>query len=234
MSDSASPAAAELESATKAKPINHIEIANKKSDEEFVNEYLRPRKGWTQWTHPTTAARYTLSLHRATSLTPEDLDACFHVVFEGSGHDYKASGVGWHPAAKRKEMRHRDLRYVLVKDGAGAVQGFTSMMPTYENYEPVVYCYEIHLRPELQGAGFGKQLLGLITDAAENIPSVVKAMLTCFMSNTNGIGFYTKMGFVRDEFSPPERKLRGKIIAPDYMIMSRRTALGRRMGPGAS
>lgn len=48
-------------------------------------------------------------------------------------------------------MRSPDLRYVLVKDGAGGVKGFTSMMPTFENGEPVVYCYEIHLERGLQG-----------------------------------------------------------------------------------
>lgn len=47
-------------------------------------------------------------------------------------------------------MRSPDLRYILVKDHAGVIQGFTSMMPTFENNEPVVYCYEIHLLPELQ------------------------------------------------------------------------------------
>lgn len=48
-------------------------------------------------------------------------------------------------------MKSPDLRYILVKDDGGAVQGFTSLMPTFENHEPVLYCYEVHLLPELQG-----------------------------------------------------------------------------------
>lgn len=38
----------------------------------------------------------------------------------------------------------------MVKDNAGSICGFTSLMPTYEEGQPVVYCYEIHIRPELK------------------------------------------------------------------------------------
>lgn len=66
-------------------------------------------------------------------------------------------------------------------------------------------------------------------DTAEKIPSVRKTMLTCFLSNTNGLKFYEKMGFVTDPSSPGERKLRGgKVVTPDYVILSRLTARARR------
>ena len=50
-------------------------------------------------------------------------------------------------------MRSPELRYILVRDSETprAIRGFTSLMPTYEEGEPVIYCYEIHLEPELQG-----------------------------------------------------------------------------------
>lgn len=48
-------------------------------------------------------------------------------------------------------MREADMRYILVKDESDVVKGFTSLMPCYEEGEPVIYCYEIHLKPELQG-----------------------------------------------------------------------------------
>lgn len=62
-----------------------------------------------------------------------------------------------------KEMRSPDLRYILVKEAAaaaaadvdgddgGKICGFTSLMPTFEEGEAVVYCYEIHLLEELRG-----------------------------------------------------------------------------------
>ena len=36
----------------------------------------------------------------------------------------------------------------------GSIRGFTSLMPTWEEGEPVVYCYEIHLKPEMRGFVF--------------------------------------------------------------------------------
>lgn len=48
-------------------------------------------------------------------------------------------------------MKSDGLRYILVKDGDGDLRAFTSLMPCFEEGEPVVYCYEIHLKPELRG-----------------------------------------------------------------------------------
>lgn len=73
--------------------------------------------------------------------------------------------MGWKPAQKRAEMRSPELRYILVRrrnrdgEGAGEIRGFTSLMPTYEEGQPVVYCYEIHLKPDLQGYAFPLSLL---------------------------------------------------------------------------
>ena len=81
--------------------------------------------------------------------------------------------MGWHEEAKRAEMKSKELRYLLVeaeevdeddkvkegtdgayeagKRGRGKMRAFVSMMPTWENGEAVVYCYEIHVQPYLQG-----------------------------------------------------------------------------------
>jgi hypothetical protein len=47
-------------------------------------------------------------------------------------------------------MKLLDLKYFLIKRN-NQVQGFVSFMPTYEDDYPVIYCYEIHLSPTLQG-----------------------------------------------------------------------------------
>jgi hypothetical protein len=116
--------------------------------------------GWTQWTHPGSGVKYTLSLTSVGDLDDADLDACFDLIEATSGADYRESSGGWHPIMKKREMRSPELRYLLIRannedgqgeDTASRIRGFTSMMPTFENGEPVVYCYEIHLRPELQG-----------------------------------------------------------------------------------
>jgi GNAT superfamily N-acetyltransferase len=216
-----------------------------------------------------------LGLLSSRDLSKDDLLSCFNIIEFTSGADYKNSSVGWHPASKKKEMRSPDLRYILVKDEGGTVKGFTSLMPLFENHEPVVYCYEVHLLPELQGqvfpfkpflhfqflsvllsfrriansmvmnfieanflhlrasrSGLGKHLMNFLITIAENIPSTKKVMLTCFISNINGLKFYEKIGFTKDDFSPTDRVLRGgKVVRPDYVILSRGTAYSGLEGP---
>ncbi len=103
------------------------------------------------WIHPGTGAKYSLTLSQPARLEEDDLTACFDLVEETSGADYRASANGWQPVGKRKEMMSDELRYILVKDADGCLKGFTSLMPCYEEGQPVVYCYEIHLKPELRG-----------------------------------------------------------------------------------
>lgn len=91
------------------------------------------------------------------------LEACYALVERTSRADYEASSSGWKPAKKRAEMRSPELRYVLVhNDGdgddddtaaadGGSLVAFTSLMPTYEEGQPVVYCYEVHLQEDLRG-----------------------------------------------------------------------------------
>ncbi|KAJ6442931.1 acetyltransferase [Purpureocillium lavendulum] len=240
---SAGTPATALTVATRRKPRNAIATANAKSNEDFLRDFIQPSdECWPTWRHPKTGVEYTLSLVQPRDMTETELDACFGLIEKTSGDDYRASSVGWHPAAKKKEMRLPDLRYILVKDGNddhddhdnnAQVRGFTSLMPTYENGEPVVYCYEIHLDDTLQGTGLGRQLMGFLTAAAAAIPSVEKAMLTCFVCNARARAFYEGLGFGLDESSPRERRLRGgKTVVPDYVILSRRTARRAARGRG--
>ncbi|RYO88769.1 hypothetical protein DL764_008686 [Monosporascus ibericus] len=208
-------------------PTNPIERVNRKSDDAFIKQHLRPVNGggnqaWTRWTHPGTREEYRLSLVRTANLSADDLQACFDLIEETSRKDYEPSSFGWKPSKKLAEMRSPDLRYILVKDAASGLRGFASLMPTYEDGQPVVYCYEIHLKPELRGTGMSRLLMGFLGDVAANSPPITKVMLTCFLSNQHALGFYTKLGFSIDETSPGPRKLRsGKVFVPDYVIMSK-------------
>ena len=104
----------------------------------------------SEWKHPKTGDEYRLDFMGARRLLDVDLDACLGLVEETSRSDYENSSRGWQSVKKRKEMASPDLRYILVKDDKGSVRGFTSMMPTFEEGQPVIYCYEIHLKPDLQ------------------------------------------------------------------------------------
>lgn len=73
--------------------------------------------------------------------------------------------------------------------------------------------------------------MGFHFTIAENIPTVHKNMLTCFLSNAKGLAFYKRLGFAEDEISPGPRHLRGKVVNPDYVIMSK-AVLGKEPSSG--
>ncbi|KAI0976837.1 acyl-CoA N-acyltransferase [Xylaria arbuscula] len=200
-----------------------IEKVNQKSDDQFIREHLHPSDpSWTSWTHPVTNVQYSLALTGAERLANDDLDACYNLIEETSRADYEASTMGWKPAKKRAEMKSPELRYILVKNLEGVVRGFTSLMPTYEEGEPVIYCYEIHLKPELQRTGLARLLMSFLEDVASRTPPINKVMLTCFLSNQRALNFYKSLGFTEDTISPVPKKLRyGREFIPDYVIMSK-------------
>lgn len=180
---------------------------------------------WTSdWTHPDTDTNYQLSLcSPGRTLADADLDACFSLVEETSRRDYEGSSRGWDAPSKRREMRDADLRYVLVKDPSSQVQAFASLMPTLEEGQPVVYCYEIHLRPALRGTGLAGRLMRMLEAVAAATGVAEKVMLTVFTCNARAGGFYRRCGFERDGISPQPRRLRGGTVKmPDYEILSKR------------
>ena len=192
---------------------------------------------YSTWTHPTTKASYQITLTTASTLSPTDFEACFHLIETTSSEDYKHSKDGWKPRSKRKEMKLLDLKYFLVKGDDGKVEGFLSFMPTYEDDYPVIYCYEIHLSSALQGyvlvsfnsvllivgrTGLGTILMKHLEVIGAQIPKTEKVMLTCFTRNARGVRFYEKLGYAKDEFSPPPKVLRnGTRVEAEYVILSK-------------
>ncbi|KAJ2991765.1 hypothetical protein NUW58_g2403 [Xylaria curta] len=200
-----------------------IEKVNEKNDDLFINEHLCPSdSSWESWTHPDTGTVYSIALFSAGRLSAANLDACYSLIEETSRADYESSTTGWKPVKKIAEMKSPELRYILVKNPEGVVCGFTSMMPTYEEGEPVVYCYEIHLKAEVQRSGLGRLLMSFLESVAAHTPPIEKIMLTCFLRNQKALAFYKSFGFTRDPISPVPKKLRyGREFIPDYVIMSK-------------
>ena len=189
------------------------------------------------WPHGTTVTHtredvsrtYSVSLVSPSTLLNHDLRACFDLIASTSSGDYEGSSLGWSPAKKWKEMWLPDLRYIVLKhekddkgqDGLSEVGGFLSFMLTYEDGYEVIYCYEIHLSPQLQGTGLGKRLMAMMEEVGKKA-RVEKAMLTVFKANKAAMRFYERLGYEEDEYSPRPRKLRGGVVKePDYMILSK-------------
>lgn len=160
------------------------------------------------------------------------LTACLGLIDASSADDYRASGMKWSLASKRKEMLLPDMRYLVIQEkkpasndaddgNSPSVFGFISYMITYEDGYEVVYIYEIHLEPALCGQGVGKVLLAMVETIARKV-KVEKAMLTVFKSNRRASKWYDRMGYAIDDFSPPPRILRnGTIKEPKYVILSK-------------
>lgn len=176
----------------------------------------------------TLPANYLVRFATTESIREEDLEACFRLVERTSRNDYKASSMGWSARRKREEMRDEDMKYLLLTTSDGVnyspsyrVDGFLSFMFTKEDEAPVVYVYEVHLRPSLQGRGVGGKLMAMVEDIGRQ-GGVGKAMLTVFARNEGGRRWYERMGYAVDEASPSPRRLRGgRTKEPDYYILSK-------------
>ena len=213
----------------------NIETFNALPLTEYRKKFLPPNTTVTH-TSKDVSRTYSLSLESSSTLSDEDLRACFNLIASTSSGDYEVSSMGWSPAKKWKEMRLPDLRYIVLKqekddkgqDGLPEVEGFLSFMLTYEDGYEVIYCYEIHLSPHLQGTGLGKRLMEMMEDVGKNARAE-KAMLTVFKTNKAAMRFYERLGYQKDEYSPRPRKLRGGVVKdPDYMILSKPLAVGSR------
>lgn len=56
----------------------------------------------------------------------------------------------------------------------------------------------------------------------KNIPETEKTMLTVFTANERGVRFYEKLGYAKDEYSPPAKQLRnGTKVEAEYVILSK-------------
>ncbi|KAL5341274.1 GNAT family acetyltransferase Nat4 [Aspergillus crustosus] len=188
---------------------------------------------------------YTVSSYSSSTISDEDIDSCLNLIELTSSAAYKASSGGWSLTEKRKEMKLPDMKYMILRreientvpdrvskanesgdsedhQEAGIFAGFLEYMVTYEDGYEVLYCYEIHLTPEVQGLGLGEELMGRFERMGQRI-GLEKAMLTVFKSNGRAITFYERAGFAEDENSPRPRRLRnGTVKEVDYTIMSKK------------
>lgn len=56
----------------------------------------------------------------------------------------------------------------------------------------------------------------------KKIPETEKTMLTVFTGNQRGVRFYEKLGYKKDEYSPPPKQLRnGTKVEAEYVILSK-------------
>lgn len=214
-----------------------VEAINALSIEEFKSRFVQEDMLKYQTDRKDSSRAFDVSLVAADWLTPGEYNAAFNLIEETSRSDYESSTFGWHPRRKRKEMLEPEMKYLLVRSGGAeptiertpktgdvdtSVLGFLSFMVDHDSSPPVpvLYIYEIHLAESLRGLGLGNHLMQVADRLASNI-GLDMVMLTCFLCNTKAHHFYTDRGFVKDACSPTDRKIRNKVVAVDYVIMSK-------------
>jgi ribosomal protein S18 acetylase RimI-like enzyme len=114
----------------------------------------------------------------------------------------------WNDMEKRKMFLHAKSRIILADNG------FVCFRFVVEDKQPVVYVYELQIKPESTGKGLGRQLMEEVeTFCAKSAPGIRKCMLTVFRHNSGALGFYKKLGYLVDSGSPK---------AGSYVILSKR------------
>lgn len=103
----------------------------------------------------------------------------------------------WSDSEKLKMFLNSKSRFFITEDG------FVLFRFLVENKNPVVYIYELQVRPEAQGRGIGRTLMREVEIfCAKNAPGISACMLTVFRHNENAFEFYKKLGFQMDPISP--------------------------------
>jgi ribosomal protein S18 acetylase RimI-like enzyme len=137
-------------------------------------------------------------------------------------HGEKDEGSGSGTQSEKDKDSRSDTPAKNPDDLDDAIVGFTSIKLELDpdNEIPQVYIYEIHLKPSVRGLGLGKHLMSLNECIAKNV-GLEKSILTVFTCNESAEKMYRGMGYVDDECCPKTRKLRGKIVRPKYLILSK-------------
>ena len=65
--------------------------------------------------------------------------------------------------------------------------------------------------------------MGMLNGVGQQIPGISKLMMTCFTFNERAMRFYKKLGYIKDEYSPPPKVLRnGTVVEEPYVILSKK------------
>lgn len=81
--------------------------------------------------------------------------------------------------------------------------------------------YELHLVQEARSRGLGRILVEIMEGFGKRV-GVEKVMLTVFLENEGARRFYSRLGYVRDDFTPDDVVGRnGRVKKVAYEILSK-------------
>ncbi|EJD55613.1 acyl-CoA N-acyltransferase [Auricularia subglabra TFB-10046 SS5] len=153
---------------------------------------------------------YTFELFKASSLSPAHRTAVWRIFEENMRSKYTASSFGWDPPQKKRELFHKDSRFILAHSSSGELAAFTMFRFDTEegmngDEDAVVYCYELQVSSRTRKLGLGAALMRDLESLARDW-KMLKVMLTCFLTNVDAMAFYKRVGFSVDPISPSQQQ----------------------------
>ncbi|KAF8481181.1 acyl-CoA N-acyltransferase [Russula ochroleuca] len=163
------------------------------------------------------------STHVATSseLSEAEKAHIWDMLEHNMQHMYTGSSLGWDPPSKKRELFHRNSRFILLRrspaedglehlDGELPIMAYSMFRFEMEVGECVLYCYELQVLQSAQRGGMGKTLMGFLYDIARRW-NMQKVTLTVFKENQAAFLLYKAMGFTVEPDGDGE----------DYWIMAK-------------
>ncbi|KIJ21685.1 hypothetical protein PAXINDRAFT_64676, partial [Paxillus involutus ATCC 200175] len=173
---------------------------------------------------------FSFSVKTTSDLSKNQRDQIWRIFEENMHNLYRSSSFGWNPQAKKMEMFDLLSRFVIVQHGddpqdsakGSGVLAYTLFRFDREEYQDVVYCYELQVAADARRCGLGRLLTQMLSDIGAQW-GMTKVMLTVFKANHTALSFYKSIGFVVDETSPdfPEDSEGWTDDEYDYSILSR-------------
>jgi ribosomal protein S18 acetylase RimI-like enzyme len=98
-----------------------------------------------------------------------------------------------------ERMARRESVVLVAESGAGELQGFCQLYPSFCSVEaaPIYVLYDLFVDPEARRLGIGRQLLHA-AHAQAQADGKVRMDLTTAHNNTRAQSLYESMGWVRD------------------------------------
>ncbi|XP_017142890.1 N-alpha-acetyltransferase 40 [Drosophila miranda] len=153
--------------------------------------------------------------------TKSDADAktikwAFKLAEKNVGPYYKQLKMGWQPKIKAAEHNKNWARYLVAQNDKKENVAYCMFRFDMENYDCILYCYEMHVAASSQRKGLGRFMMQALEDCARHW-NLEKVMITVLNNNENSISFYKKLGYSKDETSPDVTE------EAEYQIFSKAT-----------
>ncbi|KAL1951644.1 hypothetical protein VTO73DRAFT_793 [Trametes versicolor] len=161
----------------------------------------------------------TLRVADAPSLSSDERENIWNLWETNMRVLVEPSSFGWHPKSKRKELFHRNARFILVLDGEGSpaattLVAFAMFRFERDEGEDLLYCYELQVSGLFRSSGIGHLFVEKLTAIGKRW-GMAKIMLTALKSNVAAGRFYSKTGFQVDPSSPDYRPTSEDDDSPD-------------------